>query len=197
MNTWDRNLTEASDLLVSLRPLGDAIRHTGGIIVETLRTAHKVLACGNGGSASQASHLCAELVGRYRRPRRPLNAVCLCSDGPLLTCLVNDFDPRDLFARQVRGLGQPGDCLIGLSTSGASENVARAIQAAREGSLKTIALLGRSGDPAVNRPVLGLADHEIVIPHSTTARIQETHLLVIHTWCDMIDAALGELRIEN
>jgi D-sedoheptulose 7-phosphate isomerase len=92
-----------------------------------------------------------------------------------------------VFARQVKGLGRPGDCLVALSTSGASRNVAQALEAAREAKLATIALLGRGGESHADRPVFGIADHEIVVPHGVTARIQEAHLLIIHTWCDLID----------
>lgn len=191
MNSWKQNVAQWSSLQSSLRDLNDIVQRTGELLVETLRAGKKILACGNGGSAAQASHLCTELVGRYRLPRRPLNAVCLSADGSLVTCIINDYDPLDLFARQVQGVGQPGDCLVGLSTSGASENVARALRATRECGMKTIAVLGRSGDPAADKPAFGIADHEIVIPHDRNARIQEAHLMIIHTWCDMIDEAFA------
>ncbi|UCG16351.1 MAG: SIS domain-containing protein [Phycisphaerales bacterium] len=191
MNTWNDNLTEWDRLRASLSELETSIGRTGRLLIETLRADKKILACGNGGSAAQASHLCTELVGRYRRQRRSLGAVCLSADGPLLTCIANDFDPADVFARQVQGLGQPGDCLVGLTTSGASQNIARALRAARERGLGTVALLGRCGDPAAKRPACDVAEHEIIIPSTATARIQEAHLLIIHTWCDMIDGALG------
>jgi D-sedoheptulose 7-phosphate isomerase len=116
-----------------------------------------------------------------------LPAVSLNADGSLLTCILNDYEPHALFARQVQGVGEVGDCLVGLTTSGNSENVARALQTARDGGLSTIALLGNSGGTVASKPAFGIADHEIVVPCSTTARIQEIHILIIHTWCEMID----------
>lgn len=190
MKAWEHNIGQWSELQTFLPELGPVVEATGRVLVDTLRSGGTVLACGNGGSASQASHLCAELVGRYQRERRPLRATSLTADGASLTCIVNDFEPDELFARQVLGLGRPGDCLVALSTSGASRNVARALEAAREAELKTIALLGRSGS-VEQTPVFGIADHEIIVPHRATARIQETHLLIIHTWCDLIDARLA------
>jgi D-sedoheptulose 7-phosphate isomerase len=187
MKAWEQNLGQWDELRTLLAELGPLVETTGQVLVETFRSGGMVLACGNGGSASQASHLCAELVGRYQRERQPLRAASLTADGASLTCIVNDFEADDLFARQVRGLGRPGDCLVALSTSGASRNVARVLEAARDGGLQTIALLGRSGESRADRPVFEIADHEIVVPDSTTARIQEAHLLIIHTWCDLID----------
>jgi D-sedoheptulose 7-phosphate isomerase len=188
VKAWDHNIGQWNELRTLLAELGPIVETTGRVLVETLRSGGMVLACGNGGSASQASHLCAELVGRYRRERPPLRAASLTADGASLTCIVNDFDPDEMFARQVRGLGRAGDCLVGLSTSGASRNVARALEAARDARLPTIALLGRSGESCRERPIFGIADHEIVVPHSAAARIQEAHLLIIHTWCDLIEA---------
>jgi D-sedoheptulose 7-phosphate isomerase len=188
VNVWNQNIGQWNELRTLLAELGPIAETTGQVLIDTLRSGGMVLACGNGGSASQASHLCAELVGRYRRERPPLRAASLTADGASLTCIVNDFEADDVFARQVQGLGRAGDCLVGLSTSGASRNVARALEAARKAQLKTIALLGRSGESCVERPVFGIADHEIVVPHSAAARIQEAHLLIIHTWCDLIDA---------
>jgi D-sedoheptulose 7-phosphate isomerase len=187
MSLWKQALAEGLDLHSRLGPLGGPIDQAAQTLVQTLQAGRTVFACGNGGSASQAAHFCGELVGRYRANRVPLAAVCLSSDGPLLTCLINDYDPADVFARQVRGLARPGDCVVGLSTSGASQNVARALQAARDNGARTIALLGRSGSPEAPKPVFGLADTEIVVPDARTARIQEAHLMIIHTWCEQLD----------
>jgi D-sedoheptulose 7-phosphate isomerase len=187
MNHWQQNIEEWSELRSALASLDEQITQGAGRLIDALKSGHKVLACGNGGSASQASHLCTELVGRYRRPRRPLNAISLNADGSLLTCIVNDYAAHDLFARQVLGVGAAGDCLVALTTSGRSDNVARALRTAREVGLSTVALLGQSGEARADRPVFGIADVEIVVPCATTARIQEAHLLIIHTWCEMID----------
>ncbi|MBN1512588.1 MAG: SIS domain-containing protein [Phycisphaerae bacterium] len=187
MSLWKQTTTETLDLCSRLEPLGGPIDQAAQTIAQTLQAGRTVFACGNGGSASQAAHFCGELVGRYRANREPLAAVCLSSDGPLLTCLINDYDAVDVFARQVRALVRPGDCVVGLSTSGASQNVARALLAARERGARTIALLGRSGSPDSAKPVFGLADAEIVVPDSRTARIQEVHLMIIHTWCEHLD----------
>ncbi len=187
MNHWRRNVEELVGLRAGLESLDGRIAESGQRLIATLKAGKKVLACGNGGSASQASHLCTELVGRYRRPRKPLNAISLNADGSLLTCIINDYEPHDVFARQVLGVGEGGDCLVGLTTSGNSENVARALRTARDAGLSTIALLGQGGGAEAGKSASGIADHEIIVPCTTTARIQETHLLIIHTWCEMID----------
>ena len=146
----------------------------------------RLLVCGNGGSASQASHFATELVGRYCAERRPLPAVALSADGSLLTCIINDYAADALFARQVLGLGRPGDLLVGLTTSGKSPNVIAAVQAAKKQGLHTLALLGKGGGP-----LKGQAEREWVVPSNTTARIQEAHLFFIHLTCEYIDAALS------
>jgi D-sedoheptulose 7-phosphate isomerase len=146
----------------------------------------RVLACGNGGSAAEAQHLATELVGRYQAERRPLPALALSADGSLLTCICNDYSAEAVFARQVLGLGRPGDLLVGLSTSGRSRNVLAAVTAARRHGLHTLALLGKGGGD-----LAGLAEREWVVPSSSTARIQEAHLLFIHVVCDYVDAALA------
>ena len=154
---------------------------TSGLIVGGAR----LLACGNGGSAAEAQHFATELLGRYQVERAPLAAVALGADGSLLTCLLNDYPPDAIFARQVAGLGRPGDLLVGLSTSGRSRNISVAITTARHKGLHTLALLGKGGGDTK-----GLAEREWIVPSGTTARIQEAHLLFIHLVCDYIDAAL-------
>jgi D-sedoheptulose 7-phosphate isomerase len=191
MTIWQENLNRWQSLTSSLSDLAPAIDQAAQRIIEALKAGNKILACGNGGSAAEASHLCTELVGRYDQNRRSLPAVALAADASLLTCVLNDYGPNDVFARQVHGLGVAGDCLIGLSTSGASNNVAEAFQAARDRSVHTIALLGNGGPSDRPKPMFGLADQEIVVPSNITARIQEAHLLIIHTWCDLIDRAFA------
>jgi D-sedoheptulose 7-phosphate isomerase len=157
-------------------------RWTAGLIVGGAR----LLVCGNGGSAAEACHFATELVGRYAAERRPLPAVALPADGTLLTCIVNDYSADLIFARQVLGLGRPGDLLVGLTTSGQSKNIIAAIQAARQQELHTLALLGKGGGA-----LAGLAEREWIVPSRNTARIQEAHLFFIHVVCDFIDSALA------
>lgn len=165
-----------------LQRLADLVRLTH----RTLASGGKVLACGNGGSASDAQHFVAELVGRYRDERPALAAVALNADGAVLTCLANDYDYERVFARQVEALGRPRDLLVAISTSGRSPNVLRALETARRRGLATAALLGRDGGEA--RP---LADLPLVVPGDETARIQEAHALLIHLLCESLDRLLG------
>ena len=151
----------------------------------TLAGGGKVLACGNGGSASDAQHLVAELVGRYLKERRALPAVALNADGSVLTCLSNDYDYERVFARQVEALGRPGDLLLAISTSGRSPNIVRVLKVSRDLGLRTAALLGRDGGPA-----LAEAELSIVVPSQETARIQECHGLMIHLMCEALDLLL-------
>lgn len=145
----------------------------------------KLLVCGNGGSAAEAQHFATELVGRYQAERRPFPAFALAADGATLTCITNDYSADQIFARQVLALGRPGDLLVALTTSGRSQNVIRAIAAAKESGLHTLALLGKDGGH-----LAGKAEREWIVPSQSTARIQEMHLLFIHVVCDYIDAAV-------
>jgi D-sedoheptulose 7-phosphate isomerase len=162
------------------------IEVTGKKLAATLAASGKIMTCGNGGSACDALHLTEELVGRFDKNRRSLAALCLCADAPLLTCIANDFGYDTVFARQVEGLGRPGDALIIFSTSGNSANLVAALQRAREQGLTTISLLGKNGGRCK-----GLADFEIIVPSATTARIQEIHTFVLHAWLDLIETELG------
>jgi D-sedoheptulose 7-phosphate isomerase len=163
-----------------------AVEITGKKLAATLAGGGRILTCGNGGSACDALHLSEELVGRFDQNRRSLAAICLSADAPLLTCIANDFGYDAVFARQVEGLGRPGDALIVFSTSGNSMNLVAALQAARKNGLATISLLGKNGGKC-----LGLADHDIIIPSSTTARIQELHTFILHGWLGLIELELG------
>jgi D-sedoheptulose 7-phosphate isomerase len=142
--------------------------------------------CGNGGSASESSHLAVELIGRFKNNRRPLPSVSLNSDTSAITCIANDFGYDDVFARQLEGLAKPGDVLIVLSTSGKSENILRALRKANELGITSIALLGKGGGSAAN-----LANYSIIIESSETARIQEVHLLMGHTLCEFAEMEMG------
>ena len=148
----------------------------------------KILSCGNGGSAADAQHFSSELLNRFELERPGLPAMALTTDSSTLTSIANDYAFAEVFAKQVRALGQPTDVLLAISTSGNSENVLRAIQAAHERGLRVVALTGRDGGTIAGG--LGPDDIEIRVPAERTCRIQEVHLLVIHCLCDLIDAEL-------
>jgi phosphoheptose isomerase len=157
-------------------------------IVEALLQGAKLLICGNGGSAADAQHLASELVNRFERERPGLPAVALTTDSSALTSIANDYDFRLVFARQVKALGQAGDVLVAITTSGNSPNVMEAVQAAHERGLHVIALTGRDGGNLAD--ALLEDDIEIRVTTESTARIQEVHLLVIHCLCELIDRHL-------
>jgi D-sedoheptulose 7-phosphate isomerase len=152
------------------------------LVHRTLQKGGQVLVCGNGGSASDAQHFAAELIGRYREERRALAALALSADGSVLTCLANDYGYEQVFARQIEAHGRAGDLLLAISTSGRSPNVVRALERARALGLETAAFLGRDGGAA--QALAGLA---IVVPDAETARIQECHGLLIHLLCEGLD----------
>jgi D-sedoheptulose 7-phosphate isomerase len=152
----------------------------------------KVLACGNGGSAADAQHFAAEFVGRFERERPELGAIALTTDSSILTAIANDYSFSQIFAKQVRALGQPGDVLLAISSSGNSANVIAAIEAAHTREMTVIAMTGRGGGPMGK--MLRETDVHICVPHERTARIQEVHLLALHCLCDGVDnQLLGEL----
>ena len=151
-----------------------------------LRAGHKLLLFGNGGSAADCQHIAAELSGRFQRERRPLAAVALTTDSSVLTCVANDYGYDEVFARQVAALAQPGDCAIGISTSGRSRSVLRALAVARAAGLHTVGLSGRDGGYMPS-----FCDQCIVVPHEDTARIQEAHLFIGHALCAQIEHCLG------
>lgn len=156
------------------------------IFNKTLIDSRTIFWCGNGGSASESSHLATELVGRFKENRISLPSISLNADSTALTCIANDFGYDEIYARQLQGLSKPGDLLIVLSTSGNSRNIVRVLEQARISNVHTIALLGKGGGSAVE-----LADISIVVPGSETARIQEVHLLIGHTLCELAEIALG------
>lgn len=158
------------------------------VMTRCLLNEGKILACGNGGSAADAQHFAAEMVGRFEMERQELAAVALTTDTSILTAVANDYSYRQIFSRQVRALGRAGDILLAISTSGNSENVIEAIHAAHEVGMIVIALTGHGGGK-INKLLKG-EDVELCVPADRTARIQEVHLLVIHCLCDGIDALL-------
>jgi len=156
----------------------------GVILTETLKKQKKILLCGNGGSAADAQHIAAELVGRFKKERRALAAVALTTDTSALTAIANDYDFSQVFARQIEALGSEGDLLVAISTSGESENVLKAVEEAKRKSMRVIGLLGRDGGR-----IKDFCDASVVVPINSTARIQEMHILVAHIWCAMVDEA--------
>ena len=151
-----------------------------------LEQGKSIFWCGNGGSAAESSHLAVELIGRFKNNRRPLPSISLNSDTSAITCIANDFGYDEIFARQLEGLAKQGDVLVVLSTSGKSENILRALRKAKELGVTSIALLGKGGGEAAN-----LANHTIIIESSETARIQEIHLLIGHTFCEFAEMEMG------
>ncbi|MFN2493922.1 MAG: SIS domain-containing protein [Pyrinomonadaceae bacterium] len=158
------------------------IERAGSLMCETLGTGRKILLCGNGGSAADAQHIAAELVGRYEQQRRAFPAIALTTDTSALTALSNDFGYEEVFARQVRALANPGDLLIAISTSGKSANIIRAAEQARVIGCKIIGLAGGSGEPLAS-----YCDLSIVVPSDRTARVQEAHITIGHLLCEMVD----------
>lgn len=173
---------QAMDLLVP------HIVRAAELASSALLANNKILSCGNGGSAADAQHFSSELLNRFERERPPLAAMALTTDSSTLTSIANDYDYRDVFSKQVRALGQAGDVLLAISTSGNSPNVVRAMQAAHERDMRIIAFTGRNGGEMA--PLLRESDVELRVPAERTARIQEVHLLLIHCLCDLIDARL-------
>lgn len=166
------------------KPIADAI----AAVLASVTSGGKVLACGNGGSAADAQHFAAEFVGRFERERPELGAIALTTDSSILTAVANDYHFDQIFAKQVRALGQSGDVLLAITTSGNSSNVLAAIEAAHEREMTVVALTGKGGGKM--NQVLRETDVHICVPHDRTARIQEVHLLAIHCLCDGVDAQL-------
>jgi D-sedoheptulose 7-phosphate isomerase len=161
----------------------DRILAQAADMAERLRRGGKILVCGNGGSAADAQHFAAELSGRYLKERRGLAGLALTTDTSALTAIGNDYGFDQVFARQVEALGRPGDLLLGLSTSGNSPNILRAVDSAKALGLHTLGLLGRDGGQLASR-----VDEALVVPSTVTARIQEVHQMVYHFWCEALDA---------
>lgn len=166
------------------RPLSDAVDLLFGALVNN----NKVLACGNGGSAADAQHFIAEMVGRFERDRLPLAGIALNTDTSILTAVGNDYGFDSIFERQVSALGQPGDVLVAISTSGNSPNVLRSIEAAHDREMSIIAISGKGGGKF--NELLYETDVHLCVPHDRTMRIQEVHILLLHALCDGIDALL-------
>ena len=158
------------------------IEQSGRMICDALVAGKKILLCGNGGSAADAQHIAAELVGCYEKQRRSWPAIALTTDTSALTAVSNDLGYEQVFARQLAGLAQADDLLIAISTSGRSKNVLKAVERARELGCRTIALTGASSDPLGS-----LCDFTVAVPTSRTSRVQEAHITIGHLWCEMVD----------
>jgi D-sedoheptulose 7-phosphate isomerase len=167
------------------RGQADRIALVAGLMVTAFREGRKVLLFGNGGSATDAAHIAAEFVGRYKRERKPLPAIALATDIAAITCIANDYGFDELFARQVRAHGRKGDIAIAISTSGNSPNVLKGIEAARECGMITVAWTGGTGGT-----LAGLVDHPFVVPSTVTARIQESHITLGHVLCELVEETL-------
>ncbi len=173
---------DATELLAA--PIAEAAE----VMVGSLLGNGKILACGNGGSAADAQHFAAELVGRFEMERQGLAAIALTTDSSILTALSNDYGYKAIFDKQVRALGQPGDVLLAISTSGNSSSIIEAIHAAHDNDLRVVALTGKGGGEIAG--LLRETDVHICVPSDRTARIQEVHLLTVHCLCDGIDCLL-------
>ena len=162
------------------------IANVGKIIANGLKGGSTIFWCGNGGSASDALHLNAELVGRFKKSRKPLKSISLNSDIAAITCISNDFSFEDIFSRQIEALAVENDILIGISTSGKSKNIINALKISNELKLISIGLLGKNGGDAIS-----LCQKSLLVPSQTTARIQECHIMIGHIFCDIIENELG------
>ena len=161
------------------------IINASDLICRALTKKNLILWCGNGGSASDSMHLSAEFIGRFNKKRKSLNSISLASNSPALTCISNDFGYKNVFSRQIEGLGKKNDVLIVFSTSGNSENILMALKKAKKQKMKTIAFLGKKGGRCK-----GLSDIDLIVPSQSTARIQEMHILIGHTLCDLVEKKL-------
>ena len=186
----NRAIQESFRTLESLRDLQGEINAAAELVAQCLRAGNKLLVCGNGGSAADASHFATELVVRFAQNRRALPAICLTSDGGILTAAGNDYGFDEIFARQVAAFGLPGDVLVCLTTSGKSKNLVRALEEAKARNVKTIAFLGRDGGST-----MGIADVDLLIKSESTARVQEAHQLLLHVLCEIIEAQMEDDKV--
>lgn len=174
--------------ITSADTLSDVIAQAAQLMVDALLNNHKLLACGNGGSAADAQHFSSEMLNRFEAERPSLPAIALNTDTSTITSIANDYHYSEIFSKQIKALGQPGDVLLAFSTSGHSKNILEAIVAAHHRQMLVIALTGFDGGDVP--PLLNTTDIEIRVPSESTARIQETHGIVIHCLCDIIDKQL-------
>jgi phosphoheptose isomerase len=176
--------------MIAADTLSEHILTAADLMVQCLLNNHKILSCGNGGSAGDAQHFSSELLNRFESERPSLPAIALTADSSTITAIANDYSYNDIFSKQIKALGQAGDILLAISTSGNSKNVCEAIDVAHQRNMRIIALTGNDGGSMAN--LLDNNDIEIRVPSHSTARIQESHLVIIHCLCDMIDCQLFE-----
>lgn len=188
INVVEQSFQDSIQTKTNAIHLAAHIAQAAETIVQSLLDGHKILSCGNGGSAADSQHFAAEMLNRFETERPSLPAFALTTDTSTLTSIANDYSYEEIFAKQIRALGQAGDILLAISTSGNSPNVIQAIHTAHERNMIVIALTGKDG--GAMSPLLQTPDVELCVPSHSTARIQETHLLIIHCLCDLIDKQL-------
>jgi D-sedoheptulose 7-phosphate isomerase len=185
MNHLQRAIEESIATLRNLSALEDPLNRAAELLSHCLNSGHKLLVCGNGGSASDATHLATEFLCRFREDRRPYPAVSLTANGEFMTAVCNDYHADEIFARQVWGLAEKGDVLIGITTSGKSKNIVRALEEAKRKGVASIAFLGRDGGFTK-----GIATIDLIVPGTVTARIQEGQKVLYHALCEIVDEKL-------
>lgn len=164
----------------------EKIETAADLISKSLSSKGTIFWCGNGGSAADSQHIAAEFVGRFKKNRQPLKSIALSTDTSVITCISNDFSYEEIFSRQLEALGNKNDILVAITTSGNSENIIKALLQAKKMEIKTIGLLGKDGGKCKN-----LVDLSIIVPSDSTARIQETHILIEHLLCELVENKLG------
>ena len=180
-------IEESIATLRGLAALEEPVNGAAQLVLRALTGGHKLLVCGNGGSASEATHFATEFLCRYRDDRRPYPAVSLTANGEYMTAVCNDYHADEIFARQIWGLGTPGDVLIAFTTSGKSRNILRALEEAKRAGMESICFLGRDGGYTK-----GVATIDLIVPGNVTARIQEGHKLLMHALCEMVEEKLPQ-----
>ena len=182
---FNQLLDDAKRAIESVRDLEPQVHEAVSLLETGIKFGGKVMACGNGGSAADSAHFTTELLCRFENDRKPLAAIALTQDGSFMTAVGNDYTYDKVFSRQIDGLAREHDVLVVMSTSGNSPSILEALQSAKRQGIKTISLLGRDGGAA-----RGMADVEITVPIKNTARIQEAHKFVIHSWCRLLERRL-------
>ena len=166
--------------------IAENIELSADIIAKSLASGGTIFWCGNGGSAADSQHIAAEFVGRFKKDRRPLRSIALTTDTSVLTCVANDYSYEEIFSRQLNALGRDGDVLVAITTSGKSKNIKKVLIQARNMGIKTIGLLGKKGGECKD-----YSDVSLIVPSDITARIQETHILIEHLLCELVEHKLG------
>ena len=182
----NKHIQEHNDVLDSISQLAESIEKVANIFISCLENDGTIFWCGNGGSASDSQHLAGELVGRFVDERKPLKSIALTADSAVMTCIVNDYGYEHIFSRQIEALGSEGDVLVGITTSGNSQNVLHAFKVAEQKGMTTVGLLGKGGGKAT-----GMVKQSIVVSSDSTARVQEMHILIGHILCDLIEEGLS------